>query len=240
MESHPTNDPYFRRVFRNNIYKEYKRKCVLYHDADLSIIPLPTISPSIELWQYNPKHKKTAHYIARCQENETINNAIVTYKDNCQYLYSFIGAITHSVRSAIFRMDHPRNAFIKNTTGCHAWEMNSNKRLIFEQSYYEVMNESFFILCPRGIGPCTYRLFEAMQLGRVPVIISDSWIKISNIDWDKFSITIPQSKIHQIPEILNERKGEAVEMGKSARKDWEVFFSRKPHYNKLLLLPWGW
>jgi hypothetical protein len=225
VESHPGDDPYFRAVFTHKIYKKYKEKCVLYHDADLSITPMPTISPSIELWQYNPKHKRSVHYIARALENETIDNAEVNFKSDRNYLYSFIGSKTHSIRSELLSIKHPANAFIKDTSGLKAWEMDIEKKLEYEKEFYLVMKESFFILCPRGIGPCSYRLFETMQLGRVPVIISDQWVEIPGIDWDKISIRVSEAMIDQLPQILRERKKYAVEMGRNARKCWEQFFS---------------
>lgn len=225
VESHPMLDPYFRNVIKNNIYRKYKSKCVLYHDADLSVTAMRTITPSIELWQYNPKHKRSGHYISRIHENEIINHAAVSYKTNPDYLYSFVGSETHFVRRAIFQMKHPINTFIKDTTGMKAWEMSETAKLLYERNYYDVINGSRFILCPRGIGPCSYRLFEAMQVGRVPVIISDEWVEMPGIDWKQFSIKVKEKDIKKIAEILDERKSEAVAMGKTARKHWENHFS---------------
>jgi hypothetical protein len=224
-ESHPTIDPYFRKVFRDEVYKKYKEKCVLYHDADLSVTPIPTISPSIEQWQYDVKHKRSAHYIARYRENKTIDDAVVTYNDHRNYLYSFAGSGTHAVRSAIISLKPGSNVFIKDTTGSHAWELNKEEALKYEREYLSVMNESYFILCPRGIGPSTYRLFEAMQLGRVPVIISDSWVEIPGIEWNTFSIRISQSQVSTIEQTLKDRMKDAVDMGKKAREAWEKYFS---------------
>jgi hypothetical protein len=42
--------------------------------------------------------------------------------------------------------------------------------------------ESILDRCPAGIGPATYRLFEAMELGRVPVILSDEWVPRKGLD----------------------------------------------------------
>ncbi|GEO09126.1 exostosin domain-containing protein [Segetibacter aerophilus] len=234
VESHPTIDPYFRKLFRDKTYLAYKRKCVLYHDADLSITPLPTISPSIERWQYNPKHKRSAHYIARYRENKTIDNALINYNNSRKYLYSFIGSKTHAVRNAIINIAPRQDVYIKDTTGSQAWELNVEEALKYEREYLEVMDESYFILCPRGIGPSTYRLFEAMQLGRVPVIISDSWVEILGVDWDSFSIRIPQSKVSQIEQILQDRKEEAVAMGKQAREAWEKNFSPEVSLDRIV------
>ena len=106
---------------------------------------------------------------------------------------------------------------------------------MFEQQYFTITNKSSFVLAPRGIGPCSYRLFECMQLGRVPVIISDAWVRIPNIDWDKFTVTIPESQIQFIPEILLERKKEAVEMGRLARKYWEDHFSPEVSLHQMVI-----
>ena len=122
-------------------------------------------------------------------------------------------------------MPHPEDTFIKDTTGSRGWELTAEKKIDYERQYLEVMQGSYFVLCPRGVGPCTYRLFETLQLGRVPVIISDAWLKVPGIDWDRFSITIPENKINCIPSLLNNLKGDAVEMGKVARHTWETSFS---------------
>ena len=224
-ENHPPRDPYFRRVLKHQTYLKYKEKCVLYHDADRSITPLPTLSPSIEAWQFDAKHKKIAHYIARLCENDTVNNSCPDFSTERKFLYNFIGSRTHKVRTKIFQMDHPCDTYLKDTSGLRAWEMPNEQKRAYEGEYFAIMQNSYFVLSPRGIGPCTYRLFESLQLGRVPVIISDAWLKVPNIDWNKFSVTIPESKIHRIPSILLEMKDDAVEMGRVARQHWEEFFS---------------
>jgi hypothetical protein len=224
-ETHPSEDPYFRNVINHPLYKKYRRKCVLYHDADLSVTTIPTISPSIEAWQFDAKHKRSFHYIARMCDNDTINIAILNYQQNRKYLYSFVGSRTHKIRNKLFDSKHPVDAFLNDTTGFKGWELSALDKILYERNYYNISDESYFILAPRGIGPCTYRLFETMQIGRVPVIISDEWIKIPGIDWESFTITIPESQIDLIPQILNERKKDAVEMGKIARKNWEEHFS---------------
>jgi len=234
-ETHPEHDPYYRNVIKHPVYRKFKEKCVLYHDADLSITTLPTISPSIESWQYDSKHKRSFHYIARMSDNDAINNALVNYQQDRKYLYSFVGARTHKIRNELFNLKHPDDTFLNDRTGTRAWELNSEDKLIYEQHYCNISNESYFILAPRGIGPCTYRLFESMQIGRVPVIISDAWVKIPGIDWDKFSITVPECQILLIPQILNERKKDAVEMGKVARQIWEEHFSPEISLQKITI-----
>jgi hypothetical protein len=205
------------------VYRKYQHKSVLYHDADLSITPLRTISPSIEQWQYNAKHKRTAHYLGKTLD--AITNAEISFDSERDYLYSFVGSSTHAVRTALVNMHHDANVFVKDTTGLQGWELSGTDRNKYEQEYVEVMVQSFFVLCPRGLGPCTYRLFECMQLGRVPVIISDSWVPTPGVNWEEFSIRVNEKDIPLLPGILNTRKHEAVEMGRKARLSWEQHFS---------------
>jgi hypothetical protein len=122
-------------------------------------------------------------------------------------------------------MQHQANVFIKDTTGLKSWELSSTDKSGYEQNYLDVMNRSLFVLCPRGIGPCSYRLFECMQLGRVPVIIADSWVPVPNIHWDEFSVRVAQKDITHLSDILFAKKDAAVEMGRKARLCWEKHFS---------------
>jgi hypothetical protein len=43
----------------------------------------------------------------------------------------------------------------------------------FTTKYAEAIQDSQFVLCLAGNGPATYRYFETMEMGRVPVVLSD-------------------------------------------------------------------
>jgi hypothetical protein len=53
-----------------------------------------------------------------------------------------------------------------------------------------MMSQSKFCLAPRGYAPTSFRLYEAMALGSIPVYISDEFILPfdNNLDWDEFCI----------------------------------------------------
>jgi hypothetical protein len=43
--------------------------------------------------------------------------------------------------------------------------------------YVEMIRRSYFTICPRGYGKTSFRMYEAIQLGTIPVCISDEpWI----------------------------------------------------------------
>lgn len=225
VENHPDNDPYFFQVLRSSLYRRYKRKCVLYHDADQAVTALPTISPSVERWQFRRESKRSVHYVARKCENVAVNSTAPLWTAQRRFLCSFVGSsATHPVRKQLLekRFD---GAFFADTAGQRGWEMTPEQKSRYEAEYLGVVQESHFILCPRGIGPCTYRLFESMQLGRAPVIIADEWVEIEGIDWNAFSIRVAERDVGRLADILTPRRPEALEMGRIARRVWEEHIS---------------
>lgn len=69
--------------------------------------------------------------------------------------------------------------------------------------YNEVLSDSRFALCPSGTGPNTLRLWEALAVGSVPVLLGDMpemprGGSLPDIDWDAIVVRVPE---HQIPRL---------------------------------------
>ena len=43
-----------------------------------------------------------------------------------------------------------------------------------------------------------------MKMGRACVVLSDDWHPHDGVDWDSFSIRVPESEAARLPEILKE------------------------------------
>lgn len=232
VEQHPSNDPYFKAVMTHPLYRRFKDKCVLYHDADRSITWLPTLSPSIERWQYNPRHHRGCHYIARIEVNKSVDEHVPDYRGNRRYLANFMGsARTHPIRRELLKLNAP-DIKLHDTDVRFFWQVPHEQR----DAFVEVCDDSYFVLCPRGAGPSSYRLFEAMQLGRVPVIISDEWVPIEGVDWQTCSLRVPEADTNHLPDILRKHQAEAVAMGREARRIWETTFSPEASLSTLSTL----
>lgn len=233
VEHHPGEDPYFFEVLRHPLYKLYKEKCYLYHDNDNHITLLPTISPSICKSTFNKKIHHSYHYLEQISLNP-----YVEYSPNRsvekQFLFSFMGACRTypPVRDKIVEL-YQGNENICDTKNSNSWELNDADRDVYFKKYAEILVQSKFILCPRGIGPSSYRLFESMKLGIAPVIISDEWIPIKGIDWESCSIRIPEKDVDQIENILKSKENECAELGANARKNYEKFMSFENQFHFL-------
>jgi hypothetical protein len=146
-------------------------------------------------------------------------------------LWSFVGTIeNHPLRQQILRL-HDSRALVRDTkrfsdTVRWAWMSTHREegRRAFAD-YASTLARSKFVICPRGRGASTIRLFEALQVGRCPVIISDDWLPPPFVEWSSCSLRVGESSVGKIPAILRRREHEADELGKRARLVWEQFFS---------------
>ena len=71
--------------------------------------------------------------------------------------------------------------------------------------YCEILSRSKFVLAPRGTNITTYRFYEAIMYGAIPVYISDKFsLPYSDeVDWNSLAVLIDQNDIEMIPDILH-------------------------------------
>ena len=67
------------------------------------------------------------------------------------------------------------------------------------------MGDSVFALCPRGYGKTSYRMYEAIQLGIIPVYIyDDEWLPYKDfLNWSDFCVMIQVDILLSLKEILD-------------------------------------
>lgn len=111
-----------------------------------------------------------------------------TYKNQIQsILCSFVGSLTHPCRNKMIDIlkYKPGVTLITND-----WTNNVEEEK--QQLYLNVMSKSRFTLAPRGYGKASFRLYEALHLGSVPVYIyDDAWLPYEdNIEWKKMVVLV--------------------------------------------------
>jgi hypothetical protein len=65
---------------------------------------------------------------------------------------------------------------------------------------------------------------ESLAVGRAPVIISDEWVPVADLDWNRFAVLVEERNLRHLPAILREREPHWREMGQRAREIYESFF----------------
>ncbi len=122
-------------------------------------------------------------------------------------LFSFQGARTHRCRDDLFLIRHPR-CLIQDTTSDDVYRWSEPTRFAVDvtrrATYAATIARSKFVLCPRGHGPSSFRLYEVLRAGRVPVIISDDWLPPPEIDWPSLSVRVAERNVAQLPRLLED------------------------------------
>lgn len=69
----------------------------------------------------------------------------------------------------------------------------------------EIMGRSVFSLCPRGLGRASFRMYEAMSVGSIPIYIWDDveWLPWRDeLDWSEFSLSVNVAELDSLPQRL--------------------------------------
>jgi Exostosin family len=70
--------------------------------------------------------------------------------------------------------------------------------------YENHLQRNTYIACPRGIENYSYRIYEALNIGRIPIIIDTDVALPREIDWERLSVVIPYRSLDRIYEIILE------------------------------------
>lgn len=90
---------------------------------------------------------------------------------------------------------------------------NKNKYIISQHLPYsefkDIIMSSIFTFCPRGIGLSSYRFFETIRLGSIPVLFADDVVLPyeNEINYEEMIVRIPENKINNfnyIDSLLND------------------------------------
>ena len=140
------------------------------------------------------------------KNNTLLNKPIKTFSEKT-ILCSFIGNITSNnlqpnVRDIMFKqLSHNPNFKLINSGG---WTPVVKKNL--QDIFIDTTINSKFCLAPRGYGRSSFRFFESLQLGTIPIYLwnDKNWLPFQDIlDYSKFCIVLNISEINKLEDILN-------------------------------------
>jgi hypothetical protein len=150
-------------------------------------------------------------------------------------LFSFVGSNTAACRQPLLKLRH-RDAVIEEVHGFMFWDEAVPGFAARRERFQEVLARSRFVLCPRGRGTSSIRLYETLAAGRVPVIISDDWVAPRGPDWAACSIRWPEGRIEGLVEQLEEMDGDWPTMSAAAAREYDEFFAADATFHRLVEL----
>ena len=230
-------DNFYEGLRKHPLVQKYPEKCFVFNETD-DIIPfLPGIYTSAKKSFFNLGRLKNYCYLSRFTYSQ--NSFVAARSEQKKLLFSFMGGSTSLVRKRLYRINYERNdVLIKDTSYYQHWNFNQESRAEMQQNYTDICARSHFVLCPCGAGSGSIRLFEMMEMGLVPVIISDNYLLPKGPKWDEFVVFIKEKDLKIIPELLEPRVAYAEDMGKLARKNWENWFAPAKQFNYIIDACW--
>ena len=165
-------------------------------------------------------------------------------KVNCQdikrkYLYSFMGGYQPihyltNIRRRIFNMKGKRKDCCIIPTGgwhfnCDVYGGKQNKEGTLNESkhhlgktqlYNSLLLQSRYTLAPSGSGPNSIRLWEALAVGSIPIVLADTLELPNHPLWNRSIIKIKEKNVYMIDKILknisqkeeNQRRRNCIEI----------------------------
>jgi hypothetical protein len=159
------------------------------------------------------------------------------------FLYSFFGELKHPhlpenhIRNLIsLNLKSSEDTFIDDKINPTLKdELKKNYRT--RNDYELISRNSTFTLCPAGYGRWTYRFFQSVLWGSIPVLLSDDYIKPFSeyIPYDDFAITLKENKIKKLDITIRSIDQEKISQLQANIKKYQSLFTPK-NYAKLLKL----
>lgn len=183
--------------------KKYPEKCIFIDGRDMDE-PYPFFAESIFL---KPSANFRYHQIIPIPFPVWSIDKIESI-ESCPLDIFFQGYIEgHPIRSVLARSHRAWRPYetLVIDTGKFYWSLDPFLKEELAGQYIKFLKKSKFILCPRGRGLNSFRFFEALAYGRIPILISDA-LRLpleSEIPYNRFSIRVPEGYCSQVPDFVD-------------------------------------
>jgi len=225
------DDYLYKRLRLHPLVKRFPSKVFMYNELDKPWCVLPGLYSSMPR-RYFQENRQVAFGFVHTP-NEYVKNIHAENKQtDRRWLFSFVGAMSHRCRRHIMALNDLTPS-VQDTSEFNVWDCTEDTKASQGMNYAAVMADSQYVLCPRGIGTSSFRLFEAMEAGRAPVIISNQWVEPACVNWD-FAVRIPEHDIAYIPEYLRSIADEAYDRGQAARAAWDRTFAPERRFDTMI------
>lgn len=223
VEWHQLGDPISpMTVYRSDLVRSFRDKCYSFDQRPRSYCSLPGLYTSVP-WRHLRRRFQvpwTYHRVEAPQQVVGDDDAHLTPPD---LLFSFLGSTnSHPSRPPLVQLSHP-DALVEQVEGHLNWDATGEGFRDRRVAFAESVLRSKFVLCPRGRATSSFRFYEVMAAGRVPVVIADDWVPPAGINLEEFAIWWPEGVVDGLVEHLEQLAPNAATMGARAR---EVYLDR--------------
>lgn len=223
-------------LLNHPLYRAHPDKCVVYTEEDIYLPLLPGAYCSARVDDNHRCGRTFAFGYVSANGAWCSNRHITAEPARKEYLFSFQGGSTSLVRKRLFKIRFNRpDVLIENTSDYRHWEFDQMEaRDALQQRYARTVAASHFVLCPRGAGSGSIRLFEVMRAGVAPVLLADDYPLPPQVPWDDFLLRFREKDIARLPELLGPQLASSAERGRLAREAWRRHFAPETEFDGLV------
>lgn len=217
-------------IIDNPLPRKYPEKTFVYRDDDGFVPLLPGVYSSAEKPGWLNLHRVESQKFIQVS-----NPNIRPMQMEKKYLFSFAGGSTSWLRKRLYKIKFSRpDVLIENTSNYYHWDPSQPGRDERQKQYAATIASSHFGLCPRGASAGSFRLYEVMEIGVAPVILSDKLLLPEGPDWNSFALRIPERNMKQLDTILARYVDESAERGRRAREAYDQWFAPPVVFNHII------
>jgi len=209
----PINGNYFTVSQHDDAPMEHLPKNTLCFSAGgniqkSGIVPIPLVCSELPIKSQQETHKR-------------------------ELLACFVGSYTHPIRQKLMKI-------CENIKDITFYMRQSTGKPLIQDEFKMFINSAInskFCLCPRGYGLNSFRLYECMQLGCIPVIITNKFYLPweDELNWNDFSVLITENDLPNLENILRSYSDEKIEyMRNKIKQLWPIYFSLNGVYNNII------
>ncbi|HLX33023.1 MAG TPA: exostosin family protein [Gaiellaceae bacterium] len=218
-----------RAVRDHALVRAYPERTFVYDERDLPRDLLPGVYVAMPRRRFDPRRQRAFGY------PRLVTNTRPAREKTPDLLFSFQGRRAGRVRGRVLALSHPR-AIVEDSSALDFFGEPTAAIEDARRRYLDVVGRSKFVLCPRGAGAASIRLFETLAAGRVPVVISDDWVPPAGIDWDTCSVRLRERDVTEVAARLEALEGEWEAMSAAARSVYDEWFAPDVWFHRVIEL----
>jgi hypothetical protein len=229
------DDDLFLTLRKNPLVKRYPEKVFTIYEGDFPQRFLPGIYTSMPKSIWNLNRVATGSYSYCFAKHGNTVDLLKSKTRTGEIFFSFIGRGRAKVRHQLFKQNFNRaDIVIEDSSHFNYFTSHTNQQLAQQHHYLDVAMKSRYMLCPRGQGTSSIRLFEAMRMSIAPVIISDKWIRPKGPDWESFAVFVKEKDVARLPELLAPYDSRWRQMGELAHGALDKWFRVDDEFNVII------
>lgn len=229
------------RPFNPSSYIQFKeRKCLYlndddpsaaYNSHDISFVAQPTSGPEI-----NKKHNIITVPLMMTDEWNIINqNPELIPKlrlNKKKYIFNFVGQCNYMDRDVFRKLDIEKYDFEETSP---IYSLSTKEKADKIISFLHRISKSKFVFSPRGIGSSSFRAYQAMMVGSIPIITDmNDYPFQDHVDWDQICIRGNLNELNiLIEKALNISDDQYSFMREQAIYFWDNYCRHDMLYKKL-------